>query len=711
MNIFELEILKDNIAVEISSSILLKTKLYKLSDFVKKVDENLPQHLKSAFLADVIDPFFILLSRFSAHGVSIDRSKEILNSAKLLLTFDETSEHRREITSNLDNEISSIESFINKGESSKEEKFNGLFFPVVEITKNPVRKFGSLEKLEFFLEQNKKFEDYFDIIPSTGLIEERLHQQIKTSWSFAKKYLLGHKEGNYFFDIVIKFGQRSVDYTGDSLGAALTLGFIEQLAEFLGLREIIKVTNRVAITGSADESGNIGSVSGSTIKHKLESVFFSYVNMFLVPSENYETVLRHFSEMKEKYPNRDLKIIRIDNINEILLRRDLVSIKKQNIIFWAARKASKPKYLVPLLLGLIIFTTSIFYRKFDDNPVSVYYKNGSVFISNTYGEILWKKPVIGKDEHEANHDRINRLIKIADINHDGINEIVYQSGLLTTTIGDPSFDKLICSNINNEILWTFNFRSKIRDKKEIYEDYFGESILDVYSVNGESEILIGAQIDRYYHNAVFRLNKYGELIGDILWHPGTVRYGAVRDFDNDGNLELAAIGINNGFEGAVLFSIELEKLNGRSPSVGKYRFPDYEIAEFDHYIKLPVSDYIRNLRNDRRYNTPELVHVNEISNNLLFNIIEDEIYKSSSSYILEFYYTFELKEIIVADNFRVKRDSAIVGLDPQKFPLTDSKEFKQSLIDQIAYWNGKDFINIHKWDGKQAGPVDSTTVY
>lgn len=711
MNIFELEILKEKIADEISSSILLKTKLYKLSDFVKKVDENLPQQLKLAFFADVIDPFFVLLSKFSAHGVSIQRSKEILNSAKLLHTFDEISDHRRETILKLEQEIRAIERFLESGESPQDEKFDGLFFPVVEITKNPIKKFGSLEKLEFIIELNKKFEDSFDIIPSTGLIEEKLNQQIRASWHLAKKYLLGQKENNFFFDVVIKFAQRSVDYTGDSLGAALTLGFIEQLAEFLGLREIIKVTNRVAITGSADENGNIGSVSGSTIKQKLEAVFFSYVNVFLVPSDNYEAVLRHFAEMKEKYPNRALNIIRIEKINEILLRRDLVSIKKQNFLFWAARKASRPKYLVPLLLGLIILTASIFYRKFDNNPVSVFYKNGSVFISNTYGDILWNEPVIDKTYYEANPRRVNRSIKITDINNDGINEIIYQSGLLFDTFRDPSFDRLVCSNINNEKYWTFSFYSEIRDQNNVYKDNFRESIIDIYSVNGESEILVGAQIDNYYHNTVFRLNKDGELIGDVLWHPGTVRYGAVEDFDNDGKLELAAIGVNNGFEGVVLFSIELEKLNGRSPSVGKYRFPDYEIADFDHYIKLPVSDYVHNLRSELRYNNAELLNVVKDEKSIVFSIVEDYINNGKVSYDLEFRSTFELKNLIISDFFRVQRDSAIVGLDTGKYPLTDSKEFRQSLIDQIAYWNGKDFVNIHQWDGKQAGPVDSTTVY
>ncbi len=207
------------------------------------------------------------------------------------------------------------------------------------------------------------------------------------------------------------------------------------------------------------------------------------------------------------------------------------------------------------------------------------------------------------------------------------------------------------------------------------------------------------------------MNKDGELIGDVLWHPGTVRYGAVEDFDNDGKLELAAIGVNNGFEGVVLFSIELEKLNGRSPSVGKYRFPDYEIADFDHYIKLPVSDYVHNLRSELRYNNAELLNVVKDEKSIVFSIVEDYINNGKVSYDLEFRSTFELKNLIISDFFRVQRDSAIVGLDTGKYPLTDSKEFRQSLIDQIAYWNGKDFVNIHQWDGKQAGPVDSTTVY
>lgn len=49
MNVFELEQLKENVAKEISVAILLKTKLYKLSDYILKVEQNSPQHLKSIF--------------------------------------------------------------------------------------------------------------------------------------------------------------------------------------------------------------------------------------------------------------------------------------------------------------------------------------------------------------------------------------------------------------------------------------------------------------------------------------------------------------------------------------------------------------------------------------------------------------------------------------------------------------------------------------
>lgn len=665
-------------------------------------------------MSDILDPFFILLAGFSANGVSLSRSKEILSSAKILLKLENIVEFmdcRNRTISKLENEISDLEAFITSGEIKPERKKDGIFFPVIEISKNPPQKFGSLERLEFIIEANYNYEDKFDIIPSTGLIEERLNNQIISSWKFAKNFVLGAKKQIMHFNVVIKFSQRSVDYTGDSLGAALTLGFIEQLGEILKLREISKVANRLAITGSSDENGSIGSVSDITIKHKLEAVFFSYVDVFVVPTKNYDSVLKSYTKLKEKYPKREIKIVRAENINEILLRRDLVSIKKQNLLFWAAKKANRPRYVFPLLFIMFIITAALIYRKTDDNPANVFYRNGNVVITNSLGEILWEKSVLNKNYFEIINDRLKKYIRLVDINNDGINEIIYQTCLLTNTNTDPSKDILVCMNNKFEILWEFSFYEKIRDLIDEYEDFFSEAIIDIYSNNGEFEILVGSQINKFYPNAMFRLNRFGERIGEILWHPGTVRFGAVRDIDSDNNLELIAVGINNGFEGAVLFSIDIENLNGRSPSVGKYRFPNYEIAEFDQYIQLPVSDYVRKLTDDIRYNSAELINFSDDLNEFSFNIIEELWYRTKVSYIMNFSNTFHLKDIVIADNFRVKRDSAIVGLDPNLFPLTDSKEFKQSLFDQIAYWNGKDFVNIHEWTGIQAGKVDSTTLY
>ena len=58
----------------------------------------------------------------------------------------------------------------------------------------------------------------------------------------------------------------------------------------------------------------------------------------------------------------------VESLDEILFRRDLVDIKKQNIAVYLAKKAYTPKFAFAIMLAVVLMVSAILYEKFDDNP-------------------------------------------------------------------------------------------------------------------------------------------------------------------------------------------------------------------------------------------------------------------------------------------------------------------------------------------------------
>ncbi|MCB9249462.1 MAG: hypothetical protein H6613_13395 [Ignavibacteriales bacterium] len=63
-------------------------------------------------------------------------------------------------------------------------------------------------------------------------------------------------------EVTIRFVNKLGIYEGDSLGVALTVGFIQELLRYYDLREEISYENNIITTGSMNEEGQIGSVGG-----------------------------------------------------------------------------------------------------------------------------------------------------------------------------------------------------------------------------------------------------------------------------------------------------------------------------------------------------------------------------------------------------------------------------------------------------------------
>ena len=79
------------------------------------------------------------------------------------------------------------------------------------------------------------------------VIEDKLNNQIRISWERAVEILKKHRHRlNQFHDVIINFDQRLGEYVGNSLGIALTLGFLQELFVFYNTSIILKVPANLA---------------------------------------------------------------------------------------------------------------------------------------------------------------------------------------------------------------------------------------------------------------------------------------------------------------------------------------------------------------------------------------------------------------------------------------------------------------------------------
>ncbi|MBL1214937.1 MAG: hypothetical protein HND52_16380 [Ignavibacteriae bacterium] len=651
--------------------------------------------LLSAYFTEFLPKYSTLLKNYSPFGIDPLQTESIYSIAeKYLKTVNEEAVNNElsfSITK-IKNQFDELKKIL-EGGTSESSTGNCLLFPVLEKSDDDKYFFGFLETITISISKRISLtEDTFVVVPDFGQSDNRLNQQIQSSWDFAKNYFAGSiKASKHFHEVVIRFNKKYGIYEGGSFGIALTIGFIQELIRFYNLRDVVTLGSNIASTGSVNEKGEIDSVGVESIEKKVEAVFYSKVQRFIIPFSDLATATKRINLLHKKYPKRELEIIGIPIISDLIDRRSLVSIKKQNIIKWGAKKTLKNKLSIALLV-LLVFTSSYFLVKdFDDNPVGIDFQSvpGIGFVKNKLGKTLWEInefPVPGK-EYAPSHYFKNKF-KIFDTDGDGKNE------LFLCEVGRSG--TLFCLNSTGSLKWKFDYRRIVETPKEKFSDFYRiHMIVDIIKNNGVNELIVAAQEAHHYPNPILKINAAtGELIDDSFWHPGGIQGALVKDIDNDGKLEVVAAGNSNGKKSAFVFSIEYDKLNGTAPTIKNYTFLNQQVADFDQYILLPKTDLSFFLT--EKYNsTVNSPHIEETKQLIDIKTIEDIV--GYRNYPLEIYYdfTFDFSDvrITIPEGFVYKRDS-LVRSSKLDMPLTGTSEYKEKLQRNIQRWNGKEFVQM-----------------
>lgn len=291
-----------------------------------------------------------------------------------------------------------------------------------------------------------------------------------------------HRRLYRFHEVINEFEQPGAHYGCNSFGVALTIGFIEQLLVLYNTPRLLRIKTRVASTGSMDASGKIHSVSEKIITEKMQTVFYSDISTFIVPEADLAAAQRKLQALQAEYPQRRLDIDVVRDLADLLDRRSLIEIKKQNTMRRLIRTSARhPGALVLSLMVLLLAAVSatFIFKEIDANPAIIENSANMLIIKNKAGKILRSKPYPQLDLDEIIRRRSFRLV---DIDSDGPNEVLLCN---EPESSKDAYDwgRLACFNNKGQLIWKYVFRDSVRSKSEIFENIFRIWMIDTTTID------------------------------------------------------------------------------------------------------------------------------------------------------------------------------------------------------------------------------------
>jgi len=695
--IFEIEEKRREIQKSLSLPLSCYKKLTLLSNFFALLLSANNKNILKAYGTCLIAPFSNYLAACDIACVPPVKHSRIIQTAEALLAshaFPDGEEALQRWTTLFKIKMELLTDILN-GKDDILHQRNKYFFPLIDTSNYSSDLYGMLDTITVKIVKGK--EQVFHLIPSEKEIEARIKTQIETSWNvavaYAKKYI---KHISPYHEVIVSFDKRVGFYVGDSLGVALTLAYINELFLFYNAPLTITAKEGGCFTGSLLQKGEIPSIGEENITKKVELVFYSNVKTFVLPKENEPAAEKKLHELKKEYPNRNLKLIAVTDIEDLLSRRNVVDIKKLSILKRAGKTVVRNKVVTVLLFVLIGILSLVYFYEYDDNPYGFEVTSTGYNLVNQSGRVLWTINCQVPDTHLINPIIYDTYIRVLDINDDKKNEVMCCFGPYDPLVEE--YDIRNCATVfdyKGRLSNKFSFTKSVYSKRENLLPPYGMMLLDTLTYKGVKSVIVVSGNSYSYPNAAYILNlKTQKIISDTLWNCGHIQDMRVVDLNNDGRKEVIGIAINNGYERTSLFLIEISKFGGQIPSIDEYKLINVNQADVGQLFLFPKSDYTTFFNQRNAGLRKRSLIVNDFDKVVAFYETQLTLDKNESI-CYSWDYLRDDFLVQIDNSFRVNRDSLVAQGKLQK-PFTDTWEYRQLIHDQILKWNGKDFEPIKK---------------
>ena len=178
-----------------------------------------------------------------------------------------------------------------------------------------------------------------------------------------------YKNPSKFHEVVLIFDHKFAHFEGFSLGLSVTIGFIQALFKYYNTELSLSLISNVTFTGGFDKNKKIRNLGSNIIRQKTETVFYSPYNYFALPDGDAQIAKETLTELKLLYPERKLKIINIQDFDDLINHRQIINIEKAKLTERTGKFILNNKVSLLLSLVLTAIIVSIGLYSYDDNPL------------------------------------------------------------------------------------------------------------------------------------------------------------------------------------------------------------------------------------------------------------------------------------------------------------------------------------------------------
>jgi len=599
---------------------------------------------------------------------------------------------------------------------------NSMLIPVVEdsppsVHSNDFLRFGRLRKMRLRdAGRNSKKDVIIRHYPVSGAepVSNLEHPAI-TSWGRKKAEEKYPGLKDLFLNASLHYDINEASHQGESGSMAISAMWYTFLLEKAELRERYTLAGDAAMTGDVDENGVVLPVDPDGIAYKTEAAFFSWANLLAIPAQQFQEFEKCLNKLKKRYPDRHLTLIGVEHLDGIFYDRRLSEYVVESRLKHSFKKFRKEKFKVvgiPVIVILLLVIARLAYGPIDRNPVVAEYEGEHMLLMNENGQIITKIDVgasLVQDIQRSQNPRVPSKSNFYDIDDDGINEVFYTRSLFNQN--QSGYEELIAYSLTGDsIIWekdlTFDF--KFPNKPDVAESGYKLTSINISEKNGEPDhisVIANLAHVKFFPGLILKLNAHEGTETARYIHTGRIRQTETVDIDGDGIVEVVGLGQNNAFgESTVLFAMELDQLNGRSPSTEAYKVTGYQQVEHIHYVEIPQTIVGNVFRRRIMNNNPEHLIINGEEKLLRvrvydFFLPENDPFKVNyGALIYMFDYDFNIKSIGTSSYY----DLWVKNLyEDGLIPFKPDQDYFQSFKDSIMYWNGKKFLNRKEYFSQQ----------
>lgn len=700
MNILSIENARNELISFLENTSSRRLKAKRISEFFSLLIEQKSYSLIESYLLEFLPKYLDYLKTYSPIGINPEFTQSIIHINSKLIEVVELTEYKEKL-SQINNDVEDKLFSLNKvlsGEQVGLSEERKAFFPLIEDEEGRSinQTIGAVDSITIKISRAKD-KDKFIVVPSEHEKDKKLEEQIHVCWIKAKDYCKRHvKKLTDCHEVIISFDGNLGIYRGESLGAALTIAIIEEMLKYYNSQTVLVPVSNVAFTGGILESGKVNKVSKDIVEKKVEICFYSNCKILAVPKEDETFALNKLDELLKLHPKRNLRIVGVSNLEEILIRRDLVEIKKQKLIVRTAKFVKKNWVNAVVTVLLAVLFGYLFVVDWDDNPAILENEGFLLLVKNKNGKLLWTKVMKRGFTFDATIFEKRQFQKIVDIDGDGVNEVLLCDERLEEILYDSLHGRISCFNYKGKMLWSYIFRDTVSSLRERLNPFYSLTMVDTVTLAGVKQIICSSRNDISFSSAVFRISaKDGRRLDGTVWNAGHIIDGIIEDCNDDGKKELAITFFNNSYHKTGLAILDLGKLDGMLPCTDEYKLSNIKECATLSYILVPNTDFNQRLK----------LSMNTLSGGTLGKSEKDKaiewpVFESLEKNIgINYRLNFNLIDfdIIIGSNFAAKRDNLVLRGELQ-YPLSDTKEYRELLKSQIIYWQNGKWVKRNEMD-------------